>query len=194
MGSIQKRYINRPENAAKKLPMLEEMLSFADLPAGGKALEVGCGPGYMSHALFERGFDVTGTDLDPGEIEFASRGAPAGGPAFLEADATELPFENARFDLVLSMMVLHHMRDWRNAIAEAARVLKPGGYFLINEHTYSAFLKVAGRLFLRGHSFFRIEEVSAELEGQGMQTVWMSPPHRYLYNQFTEYNIVYRRS
>lgn len=193
MSKVQRDYINRRENFTKKLPMLDDMLSHAHVASGGAALEIGCGPGYMSAALRDRGFKVTGTDVDPAEIDFATKNSRGEEVTFLEADATALPFDDSQFDLVLSMMVLHHIRAWPETLSEIVRVLKPGGYYLLNDFTYSAALKLLGPLFLRGHAFYRIEEITGFLRDRGMRPISESPPHKYLYNQFTEYNLVFQK-
>lgn len=196
MGKLQKQYINKRENEAKKLPFLEEML--AEIEPGGvhSALEVGCGPGYMSNAMRDRcGFTVTGTDVDPGEIEFAARLSQGrDGLTFLEADVTALPFADSAFDLVLSMMVMHHITDWPDALDEIVRVLRPGGYFLFHDLTYSWLLKAVFGKLMRSHAFYSIEEISDHLQGRGLQTLYRSPPHKYFYGQFTEYNFVFKKS
>ena len=54
--------------------------------------------------------------------------APAGDRASVErADAAQLPFVDGRFDVVLSAAMLYHVVAWENALAEAIRVLRPGG-------------------------------------------------------------------
>lgn len=193
MGKLQRQYINKQENAAKKLPFLEGMLAEVELSNIQRALEVGCGPGYMSVALRDRyGFDVVGTDVDPAEIEFA-RGHSRGkeGLKFVEADSTELPFADDEFDLVLSMMVMHHISNWRDALSEIVRVLRPGGYYLFHDLTYSWLLKAFFKPVMRGHAFYSIEEISRSLQDIGLETLHESPPHKYLFDQFTEYNIVF---
>lgn len=193
MSKLQRQYINKQENAAKKLPFLEGMLAKIELGDIQRALEVGCGPGYMSVALRDRyGFDVVGTDVDPAEIEFAAkRSRGKKGLAFVEADSTALPFADDEFNLVLSMMVMHHISNWRDALSEIVRVLRPGGYYLFHDLTYSWLLRVVFKPLMKGHAFYSIEEISEFLQESGLQTIGESPPHKYFYDQFTEYNIVF---
>jgi ubiquinone/menaquinone biosynthesis C-methylase UbiE len=57
-----------------------------------------------------------------------ARVAPFGDRALVrQADATALPFEDAAFDHVVTFIMLHHVIDWEKALAETARVLRPGG-------------------------------------------------------------------
>jgi ubiquinone/menaquinone biosynthesis C-methylase UbiE len=176
MGKLQRRYINKQENAAKKLPFLDEMLAEVDLSG-------------MRDRL---GVDVVGTDVDPAEIEFARRHSGGTvGLTFVEADSTALPFADGEFDLVLSMMVMHHIPNWRGALTEIVRVLRPGGSFLFHDLTYSWFLKAAFKPVMRSHAFYSIDEISGHLHKSGMQAIYASAPHKYLYDQFTEYNFVF---
>lgn len=100
----------------------------------GSLLEIGAGSGAMSAELLARHDDLTAvvTDFDPRMVESAQRLLdPFGARATArQADATALPFEADRFDVVLSCGMLHHVGDWRAALAEAVRVLRPGGRFL----------------------------------------------------------------
>jgi len=68
------------------------------------------------------------TDIDPAMVR-AARQRLRGHPqvTVAEADVTDLPFEDGRFDVVASYLMLHHVIDWRQALAEAVRVLKRGG-------------------------------------------------------------------
>jgi SAM-dependent methyltransferase len=92
-------------------------------------LDVGCGSGYFAHRLLEFGATtVTGVDLMPGRIEQARTRYPA--VHFQQANAAELPFPHASFDLVTHFTCLSSVLDpaLRSAIAaEMWRVLAPGG-------------------------------------------------------------------
>jgi SAM-dependent methyltransferase len=97
--------------------------SFADV------LEVGGGRGGLTHTLLPRS-RVTNIDMNP-----AFGDAPVNreeGVAFCCADATALPFADASFDAVTMFDVIEHVPDDRSAMAEAWRVLRPGGVLLVS--------------------------------------------------------------
>jgi ubiquinone/menaquinone biosynthesis C-methylase UbiE len=96
-----------------------------------RALEIGAGTGYFTLNLMQEGLigEATCTDISPGMLETLERNAAALGLDVETAacDASELPFENDSFDLVLGHAVLHHLPDLDSAFAEFCRVLAPGG-------------------------------------------------------------------
>ena len=97
----------------------------------GEGLEIGAGSGAMAAGLLTRFPDLTvvATDYDPEMVATARRSLSSwSGRATVEpADATDLPFEDGRFSMVLSCAMLHHVVDWEKALAEVSRVLRPGG-------------------------------------------------------------------
>jgi ubiquinone/menaquinone biosynthesis C-methylase UbiE len=100
----------------------------------GEGLEIGAGSGAMAAQLLAAfpGLQMVVTDYDAAMVAAAQRTlAPFGGRASAQrADATRLPFDGGRFDFVLSAAMLHHVGAWENALAEAVRVLRPGGLLL----------------------------------------------------------------
>ena len=106
----------------------------AELGAGGLMLDLGCGPGHIPMAVCERFADarVLGVDLS-----FEMLGLAAARPhervSLLAADIKRLPFPSHVFDTVYSNTTLHHLPDPRPFLAEAWRVLKPGGVLLIRD-------------------------------------------------------------
>jgi ubiquinone/menaquinone biosynthesis C-methylase UbiE len=96
-----------------------------------RALEIGAGTGYFSLNLLEAGLieRATATDISPGMLRSLERNAKELGVkvSTAQAEAEELPFEDASFDLVFGHAVLHHIPDLERAFSEFHRVLRPGG-------------------------------------------------------------------
>lgn len=93
-------------------------------------LEIGTGTGAMLHALLERGARARGVELRQDLIDEAHRWYGADLPVQRVA-GTALPFPDASFDVVLSLDVLEHIPDTDAHLAEVARVLRPGGSYLV---------------------------------------------------------------
>jgi ubiquinone/menaquinone biosynthesis C-methylase UbiE len=117
-------------NAIGEFSRNEEILDLYD-PAGKVVLDYGCGPGYLTKYLIDRGAShVTGIDVSEGEIAQAIERAEQNGVSdrsdFLAADAHATDFPDDSFDLIVGDAILHHL-DMRRALVEIGRILKPGG-------------------------------------------------------------------
>src|SRR5918911_2798828 len=93
-------------------------------PPRGATLDIGCGEGRLGAELEARGHRVLGVELSP---MLAARARER--HEVVEADAADLPFEDASFPLVVSFNSLMDMDDAAGAVREAARVLEPAGRF-----------------------------------------------------------------
>lgn len=94
------------------------------LSAGDRVLEVGCGRGHLTGRLADRGIDVIGIDANPRAAEVA------GSDRIMTMRAETLEFDDATFDAVVSIHAIEHLPQLDAAVAEMARVLKPGGQAL----------------------------------------------------------------
>lgn len=109
------------------------LLAEAEIPAGGRVLEVGCGTGTLTVLAKQRHPDaqVVGFDPDPKALAIARRKAAHRGVdvRFEQGFSQALPFPDASFDRVLSSMMLHHLEPdvKRDTFREVRRVLRPSG-------------------------------------------------------------------
>ena len=94
-----------------------------------RVLNVGAGQGTFTNRLVDAGFEVTSTDLSPAAVAVLEERARG---TVVEADATKLPFADAVFDAVVLGEVIEHVEDDARALAEAHRVLVPGGVVAIS--------------------------------------------------------------
>ena len=111
--------------------------------AQGEVLEIAAGTG-RNLPFYPEGVRLVGVELSPGMLEIARRRAQElGVQAELRVgDAHDLPFPDASFDTVVATLALCTIPDDRRAVAEAARVLRPGGLLLLLEHVRSPILPV----------------------------------------------------
>ncbi|MEA3255733.1 MAG: class I SAM-dependent methyltransferase [Candidatus Altiarchaeota archaeon] len=160
--------------AKRNIKTVEQLFSRVELSNVKQALEVGCGVGVVSSYLAEKyGWDVTGIDLDPDQIKRAkNNNIKDESLKFLEADATRLPFENNEFDMVLSFDALHHIPDWDKALGEISRVLKPEGFYVLNDLAFPR-LKIFEGLLKRYMSIYAVEDITRCLKRNNFVIVYV---------------------
>ncbi|MCB2102477.1 MAG: class I SAM-dependent methyltransferase, partial [Rhodobacterales bacterium] len=102
---------------------------------GKDVLDVGCGNGGLTRLMTRQGARVTGLEVSPKQLERARAEEPAGDEMYIEAPGENLPFGDACMDIVVFFNSLHHvdMGAMDAALAEAARVLRPGGQVYVSE-------------------------------------------------------------
>ncbi len=96
----------------------------------GRCLDLGCGTGRAIPLLAEADWAVTGVDLSRDQLAVAEREAGHLVERLVCADAHELPFDDASFDAVVSILTHTDLDDPRVALSEARRVLRPGSTFV----------------------------------------------------------------
>jgi SAM-dependent methyltransferase len=111
------------------------ILELAGSVEGLDVLDAGCGDGAYAVSLAERGARVTGLDASPSALRAAAgRARGASAPlALVAGDAVKLPFEDEAFDLAIVVTALCFVPDPQQALAELARVLRPGGRLVVGE-------------------------------------------------------------
>jgi ubiquinone/menaquinone biosynthesis C-methylase UbiE len=151
--------------------------------ASGRVLDVGTGPGYLPLEIAKRApsLDITGIDLSPAMVKIAGTNAKRRGYSdrvrFLHANASNIPFEEGDFDLVVSTLSFHHWARPLECLKELHRVLKEKGeawiYDARRDTTREVNLQFRSRygwflafLFLnlvRAHSSVTMREIEAAL-------------------------------
>ncbi|GAB4213196.1 MAG: class I SAM-dependent methyltransferase [Roseiflexaceae bacterium] len=102
---------------------------------GALVLELGVGTGRIALPAAQAGLRVIGIDLAREMLAVAQGRAgaanlPGPAPALIQGDVARLPLREGLFDAVLAVHILHLVPDWRGALVEAVRVLRPGGVFI----------------------------------------------------------------
>jgi ubiquinone/menaquinone biosynthesis C-methylase UbiE len=102
--------------------------------AGLRVLDIGCGEGSNTRLLADRGARVVGIDIAEQFIEFAAEAerAEPRGIEYRVASAVELPFDDATFDAATAFMSLMDIPETDRVLAEAFRVIRPGGFFQLS--------------------------------------------------------------
>ncbi len=134
-------------------------LDWLSLPKGLKWLDVGCGTGAFTETIQQTCAAAEIVAIDPAatQVACAQSRNTAQGAQFQVVDARSMPFNNGRFDVAVSALVLNFIPDREKAVAEMRRVVRPGG-------TVAAYVwDFAGRRGTNQHLYPAI----AELEGAG---------------------------
>lgn len=111
---------------AASMDALTAMLA-AELGGRQSCLEIGVGTGRVALPLVERGIRLAGVDIAGAMLRRLVANAGSSPPPLLQGDATRLPVAAGTFGSVLAVHVLHLIPDWRVAVDEALRALRPGG-------------------------------------------------------------------
>jgi ubiquinone/menaquinone biosynthesis C-methylase UbiE len=144
----------------------------------GCVLEIGVGTG-RNLPLYPRDVQVIGIDISAGMLQVAQeRAAGLGVEADLRlGDAQALDFSDNTFDTVVSTLALGSIPDERRAVAEAARVLRPGGRLLLLEHVRSpnrvicAGQRIFDPLFVRFHADHLLREPADAIAHTGLELI-----------------------
>lgn len=121
-------YFERVQRVTWYERLIEDFLRFVDVPARGRLLDVGCGPGLLTRKVSRHVSEAVGVDHSDAMIKRAREIARGSRRLHYEVgDAAAIPFPDDQFDVVTATSVLYLLSDQRRALEEMMRAVKPGG-------------------------------------------------------------------
>ncbi len=143
LNQAERLVVNNPVRVMIQRHMVRWLSKTVSPGPGARLLEVGCGRGAGAAILLEKFQPAAlhALDLDRRMIWQAQASLPPEQQRriFLNvADVLHLPYRDGAIDGVFGFGVLHHLPDWQGGLAEIARILKPGGFYFLEEY-YPAF-------------------------------------------------------
>jgi arsenite methyltransferase len=167
-------YDNAQSVARRLLTAWQHPVEWLNIPPGGTALDVGCGPGTVTASLARAaGPDGLALGVDISEPMLARAVRAESGPqvGFLRADAQRLPLRDDTVDAVVSIAVLQLIPEPAAALAEIARVLRPGGRLAVMVPTAGRAARLWRKLPNAGAHVFDDDELGDILEDVGFVSV-----------------------
>lgn len=125
------KYVGIPHLGSMiRLRLISKILEVQDKNL--KILDAGCGYGFITKMLAQKGFLVTGVDNDVNRLKVARKLFQNHEIKFLKAGLSNLPFKDRSFDLVVCLEVLEHIKDDTKALKELKRITKSSGKIIVS--------------------------------------------------------------
>ena len=181
MTAFEKRFVNQPIRVHTVANRALKLLGHVRTQAGWRYLDVGCGVGFAASEIANAtGLDVTGVDVDPDQVAAAKDRGLRQNLRFRVMDATALDFRDGEFDIVATSMTTHHIPDWERALAEMARVLRPGGYLIYSDHVFPSWLARLCRRTIRFAGFPFASGIDSVAAKSGLSEVYEARRSRHV--------------
>lgn len=128
---VAERYANSRTHSDNRF--LSKIVAFAQPRRGGRVLDVATGPGFVGVEFARKGFEVVGTDITREMLSHAKelRKRKDVHMEFVLAEATHQPFRDDVFDIAVSRLAFHHMKDPAQAVERMKPLLKPEGRIIV---------------------------------------------------------------
>jgi len=165
------------------LKLTKDAVEFCQLKSQSKLLDIGCGMG-SSIGYLQENYGVYGIGIDPSEklLNIARKNYPE--LKFIKARAENLPFESKEFHMILAECSLSLMKDRKKVLGEMYRVLKDGGYLVINDvyARETAYLEELEKTSINTcmRSLHDIDELKTFLESHGFKIILFKDYSQYL--------------
>ncbi|GBC75968.1 27-O-demethylrifamycin SV methyltransferase [bacterium HR07] len=153
MQRFEKWVVNGPLwSGLLRVYYLPRLFRLVDTPlVGASGLELGCGQGITTEEILKRfpRLHLTALDYDPDQVARAQERVThfSDRISIHQGDATALSFPDDHWDVIFACNLFHHMREYRRALAEAARVLKPTGRLYVMDFDRRFFNPILRKLF-----------------------------------------------
>ncbi|MFF1611047.1 class I SAM-dependent methyltransferase [Amycolatopsis sp. NPDC058278] len=147
MEGLQARWYAKNRGTEPQLARYRRLAAevTAGLADGAEILEVAPGPGFFAVELAKRGFRVTGLDISHTMVEIARENAAGLEIDFRQGDITHAPFAAESFDFLICQAAFKNFRQPVTALNEMHRVLRPGGFAVIQDLNHEATSADIGR-------------------------------------------------
>ncbi len=188
MGKLEKLFVNSAGHSKSVSRRGEQIFSHAETAPGKRLLDVGSGNGaVVINMARKHKLDVTGVDVDPEQIQLAQLASYGmANVKFMLLDGQELPFDDGSFDIVSAFRVIHHIANWRDALADILRVVKPGGYFVYSDLTFPTWLAAIGARTVKDVGYPTLDGLAKVVEENDLSLVYAS-------KTLILYDVVYRK-
>lgn len=113
------------------------LIDWLDPRPGERILDIGCGDGFWSRQIAERGAEVVGVDLSERGLALAAQRNTTERTSYHFMNAEQMDFADGSFDKVVSFCVIEHFHHDEQVLAHIARVLKPGGALVLSADSLS---------------------------------------------------------
>ena len=185
MVKIEKIFMNAQHHKEDIVHRARLLLDHIELQEDQRFLEVGCGTGAVSiYCAQTYPLQVVGVDLDPDQLRHAQQYAQDVDVRFMEADATNLPFKNASFDVILSFGVTHHIPRWIDALQEIIRVLDSQGHFIYWDIMFPPMLAKIGKSISQNYGMTTLKEFTTFFRQSGLTEVHSSMTRSWIFSQY----------